>query len=429
MRKRNDVVVVGIFAGAGGLDLGLKQAGFEVKVAIELDKTACETYKLNNPETTVWCADIADVRGSHIKKVVGEKKIILAGGPPCQSWSDFQNEIKDSRKGLEDQRGQLIYQYLRIAHELKDQLEAVVFENVAYMVGEKHLNSFNQFRTKLNQVTGLKLQYQVLNAIDYGTAQLRERVIMLGVRGQDTPFQHLEPLDGPRTLREALRNVPESDYFHFKREHRPVMEKIKEGQCWNALDPQEAFAAMGYKYKGVCNSCRNQFQGKNKCPKCGSTNIRNGFGITSYFRRLSWSKPSFTICTVSTTKEHGMLAHPTEQRGLSIRECARIQGFPDDFQFKGKIWEQQRAIGNAVPVPMGKAIGLALQKMIPVTNSTIETTMSNQVLNLIRRNPKVNQLTTLEKDFLSSAIAKEKRGEIFPERYNIYLNEIHKRIS
>lgn len=434
--NNEEFVVVGLFAGAGGLDTGLTQSGLPVVLAIDIDPVACETYKANHPNTIVWNRDVATITGEEIRKVTGNKRIIVAGGSPCQSWSEFKVEIKGSKTGTEDDRGKLIYQYLRIVEELNP--EIILFENVPYMVSDKHLPEFEKFRNQLQTQTGLSLEYQILNAIDYGQAQLRERVIMIGTKENIVnPFRFLKPIKGPRTLQEALVDCPPSEYFHFRKTDSEIMKKIGEGRCWNALPPCEAYAAMGKDYRGVCLQCGHNFVGMNRCPKCGSTDFKNGRGITSYLRRLSFNKPSFTICAVPTNKTHGMLAHPTEHRCLSIRESARLQGFPDDYVFKGNIYEQQRLIGNAVTCGKGKAIGLAIIEALKQAtfnnrqekSSTSLTGNQTKWIEVIVTHPLRFSLSELEKDFVRIAYKRYNAKQPFPARYDVYLQEIVSKLT
>jgi DNA (cytosine-5)-methyltransferase 1 len=434
--NNHEFVVVGLFAGAGGLDTGLMQAGLPVALAIDIDPVACETYRANHPHTVVWNRDICTVTGEEIRTITGNKRIIVAGGSPCQSWSEFKLEIKGSKTGVEDERGRLIYEYLRIVEEL--QPDVIVFENVPFMVSEQHLPEFQKFRQKLQERTGLILEYKILNALDFGQAQLRERVIMIGTKPNiPNPFQFLKPINGPKTLREALANCPPSEYFHFKKTDAEIMKKIGEGQCWNVLQPHEAYAAMGKDYRGICLDCGHSFIGTNRCPKCQSTNFKNGKGVTSYYRRLSFDKPAYTICAVPTNKAHGMLAHPTEQRCLSIRECARLQGFPDDYVFKGNIFEQQRQIGNAVAVGKARAIGLAIIEALKHAkfNSSEEqpapvlTAKQTKWLQVIITHPNRHLLSELEKDFIRIAYQRYKAKQAFPPKYDVYLQEIVSKLT
>ncbi|KQN96806.1 DNA cytosine methyltransferase [Paenibacillus sp. Leaf72] len=426
-----EVVVVDLFAGAGGLGEGLKQAGLHIALAIEIDERAAETYRANHPETTVWCTDIKLITGKMIRDQIGHSvKIILAGGSPCQSWSTFKTET-GGKQGLEDSRGKLIYEYLRVVRELKP--EIIVFENVSYMVGAKHLPAFNTFKKLLHEQTGLKLEHKVLNALDYGVAQNRERVIMIGRQDwQPNPFSFLEPISGPKTLREQLKGIEPSAYAAFDAQDGIIMNKIAPGKCWNVLDIDTAMFALSKDYRGTCNNCRKEYkpQYDNVCPNCGVRDFRNTLGvITSYYRRLSWDKPSPTICTVLTTKKHGTLTHPEETRGLSIRECARIQGFPDDYVFIGDMKDQYRQIGNAVPVSLGRAIGYCLIKTLSKSGSENEGVDWLQWIAKFKKHRNRKALTTLERDLLNSLFSYLKSNRPIPHKYEIYITETWRRIS
>lgn len=424
--KSDKYAVVEIFSGAGGLGHGFTQAGWSVDIAIDFDPIACETYKLNHPTTKVWCMDIADVTGKRIRAEVGDREIILIGGPSCQSWSEMQEDIPGSRKGLDDPRGQMIYQYLRIAKELQPVI--TVFENVSNMVKDKHVQEFNRFKDRLYDATGLNLEHRILNAFDYGVAQLRERVILIGTKsGITNPFQFLKPIEGPKSLRAQLRDCPSSEYAQFDQKAAEIMKKIPAGKCWNVLPPAEAIQALGKDYRAICNVCNTPFKPHetlNTCPKCKGIDYRNGFGVTSYWRRLAWNKPSYTICTVLPTKAHGTLAHPEENRGLSVRECARIQGFPDSYTFCGTMKDAYRQIGNAVPVTLGQAIGLAVKSSLANKRSNVA-----EWIGKLQVHPKKQILTSLERDFLNSVYVKWRNQESIPEKYMTYLEDTYSRLD
>ncbi|WP_374724217.1 DNA cytosine methyltransferase [Calidifontibacillus erzurumensis] len=420
------VAVVSLFSGAGGLDMGFIKEGFHIDVAIELDSIACETYRANHPNTTVINYDVTTLTGETIRELIQNKPIIILGGPPCQSWSIMKSE-KDGiggKRGFDDERGHMILEYVRLCQEL--QPFAIVFENVENLVTE-HESSFKQFRNLLEKSTGLALDYRVLNALDFGTGQSRKRCILVGVkRGIPNPFDFLQRINGPKTLQEALQNVPPSEFFRFKKEDAEVMEMIGEGQCWNVLPPQLAYQKMGKHYRGVCKKCKTKFQGRNSCPKCGSKDIANQKGVlTSYYRRLSWNKYAPTICTVRTTKAWGTLAHPTEQRGLSIREAARLQSFPDEYLFYGNIFEQIRQIGNAVPCNMGQAIAKALKQSFEKMNDAL----SKKILKKIINQPKYHKLLESEKNFVRGVIKKAKSNQGFSVEERKLLKEIYRKIE
>lgn len=417
--NKNNFAIVSLFAGAGGLDEGFKQSGWNIDLAIEIDSDACLTYKSNHQNTIVWNRDIKTVSGSEIKSIIGEKKIILLGGSPCQSFSIFQDELL-GKKGIKDERGQLIFEYLRLVEELNP--EIIVFENVKNLISDEHLPAFNLFLNRLRKSVGLIMHYRIMQAFEYGVAQIRERVIVIGTKSNLNPFDYIPKLSGPKTLKEALHNCPDSDFFHFKKEYKDVMKYIKEGQCWNVLPPNIAFKVMKKDYRGICLQCNFSFKGQITCPRCGSNHIRNGYGITSYLRRLSYNKPSPTICAVPSSKIHGLMAHPAENRALSIREAARIQSFPDGYKFFGDIFSQQRQIGNAVPPQMAKAIGIGINNILNISANSL--CKEKETIRWILNHQHANQLSELEKDLVRTTIKKIRSGNKLPNKYYLYLKEI-----
>lgn len=423
MNKLNNYVVIDLFSGAGGLGTGLHQAGFQVALAIDNDQVACETYKLNHPKTTVWCKDIRQVTGDHIREIIGDKKIILAGGSPCQDFSMFQEEY-GGKTGIHTDRGKLIFEYLRIAKEL--QPDYIIYENVSYLV-KKHKQGFNSFLTQLKEATGLHFEWKVLNALNFGVAQRRERLILLGSRTNETPFVYLQEVKGPKTLREAFVDVPPSPYATFSPQQLQIMKQIGEGEYWKVLPTHVAMKALGKDYRAICIPCGTAYkpQWQPRCPKCGSNQFKNGYGVTSYFRRLAWDKPSYTVCSVLPTKSHGTLAHPAEDRGLTVRECARLQGFADDYTFLGTLADQYRQIGNSVPVTLAKAIGEAIRHSISRNIDYMG------YLEALKKHPNKDKLTLLERDFLNNLYLtlKQRREREIPERWSLYLKETLQRIS
>lgn len=433
--NHKEFAVVSIFSGAGGLDQGLVEAGFPIDLAIEWEQVACDTYQVNHPNSVVWFRDIRTVTGEEIRKVVGNRKIILAGGSPCQSFSDFQNERVGSKKGLEDERGQLVFDYVRLVKEL--QPVCVVFENVENLVTQ-HIDSFNLFREHLLKISGLNVSYKVLNSLDFGVAQQRKRVFLVGVRkGLEDPLAKLKPIKGPKTLREALVNVPESEFATFDPKSEQIMKMIPEGKCWNALPTHMAMKALGKDYRAVCRSCNTTFkpQYQPNCPKCGSSDFKNGYGVTSYFRRLAWDKPSPTLCAVGVVKPHGAMGHPDFNRGLSIAESKRVMGFPDHYVLKGTLAQQYRQLGNAVTPGVARAIGFAIMEVLQNNNRFtqenrgIVNTGVKECLDKLIQHPLRAWLTSLEKDFLSSLYKRVMNGEPISDKHVMYLKETYMKLE
>ncbi len=351
---------ISLFSGAMGLDLGIEKAGFEIDVCVEMDKWAAETIRLNT-QIPVINEDINKVPTNEILETAGLKKEdvdLVVGGPPCQAFSTAGRQ-----RGLADFRGNVIIQYLRVVHDIRPRY--FILENVRGLLSAK-LNvvpeeyeaeygfvknikgSVIHFLTHEFKKLGYSISYALLNAANYGVPEKRERVIMIGHLGHRVPIPsptHSENASfGTQkwvTLREAIGDLEKRDDMHFiplRPKSVEYMKMLHEGQNWRDLPPELAEKAMGKAYK------------------------LSG-GKTGFLRRLSFNEPSPTLVT-SPTMPATLLCHPTELRPLSIEEYARIQQFPDNWQFKGRIETVYKQIGNAVPVGLGYAAGHQIMRDI-----------------------------------------------------------------
>jgi DNA (cytosine-5)-methyltransferase 1 len=373
---RKPVEIWSFFTGAAGLDLGLEKAGLSPTLAVEIDKDCCATLRRNRPELDVWEADIGEL---DVNKMIDRRKpagevFLMAGGPPCQSFSSG-----GKRSALSDPRGNLIYTYLRLVEQVRPKY--FILENVAQLVtaairhrpiSERpgkvwNLSSFHKSRTQgdhsvpameadelsgsaIRQIffdmkdLGYALNFAVLDSADFGAAQHRYRFIMFGAR-EGGPIALPAITHGPhspsgrpwRTLRHAIFDLRENPGDHS--EYTPDMAKyfslIQPGANWRSLpEPmqREALGAAAYAAGG---------------------------GKTGFFRRLSWDAPSPTI-TGRSNRKASAICHPDVVRPLSVHESARVQGFPDDWWFSGSMSSQYMQIGNAVPIHLGTAVGMAL---------------------------------------------------------------------
>lgn len=313
------ITAVELFAGAGGLALGFAEAGVDYKLLVESDKTCCKTLRKNRPDWTVVCDDIRDVDFSPYNHKID----LVTGGFPCQAFS-----YAGKRLGFEDTRGTLFYEFARCIRETEPLM--FVAENV------KGLISHDGGRT-LKVILGVfeELDYNVetklLNAAYYGVGQKRERLIIVGIRkGIDIPFSFPAPDSRMTTLREALQTCPASPGIQYSERKKRVLSLVPPGGCWIDLPEEIAKEYMGKSYY--------------------SQGGRRGIA-----RRLSWDEPSLTL-TCSPSQKQTERCHPDETRPLTVREYARIQSFPDFWEFEGSISTQYRQIGNAVPVEMARRI-------------------------------------------------------------------------
>lgn len=368
--------VISLFSGAMGLDLGLEQVGLETTLAVEVDPFCCATIRKNRPAIDVWQTDIQQIGAEAIRARLRHPKeiFLLVGGPPCQSFCPG-----GKRAALSDPRGNLIYTYLKIVQEIRPQF--FVLENVANLVTAalrhrpiaqrpgKHWNlsvydrkngdhasdspplepdelSGSAIRQIIADVRGLGYQISlaIVDAADYGTAQHRLRFLMFGALDGPAP-KIISPTHGAnnpdtepfQTLRDAIYDLKDSPGSHS--EYTPEVARyfamIPPGGNWRHLPKDLQSKALG------------------------AASFEAGGGKTGFFRRLSWNCPSPTI-TGRANRKGSALCHPDAIRPLSVRECARLQGFPDDWIFVGAMNRQYMQVGNAVPVQLGAVIGRTL---------------------------------------------------------------------
>jgi DNA (cytosine-5)-methyltransferase 1 len=317
--------VVELFAGAGGLALGLENAGLNSAILVEIDKNAVATLKANRPKWDVRSDDIANV------DFTGVEADVVTGGFPCQAFS-----YAGKRLGFEDTRGTLFFEYARAVRTIKPKV--IVAENVRGL--ERH-DSGRTLQTMLAILDdlGYRVEYRILRAQYLDVAQKRERLVIFGVRkdlGHEIAFPREQ--NYVVSLREALKDVPPSGGQRYTPQKLEVMKMIPQGGYWRDLP-----LPLQKKYMGA--------------------SFHLGGGKTGMARRLSWDEPSLTL-TCNPAQKQTERCHPSETRPLAVREYARIQSFPDEWQFTGSVAAQYKQIGNAVPVNLGYHIGRCIISML-----------------------------------------------------------------
>lgn len=325
-----------LFAGAGGLALGLEQAGFEHIGLVEFDKSAAETLTHNRPNWNVLCEDVEIVAARDLEKEFGVKKgelDLLSGGAPCQSFS-----YAGKRLGLDDVRGTMFYHYATFLHKLQPKI--FLFENVRGLLTHDKGRTYETIRNIFND-EGYTIVYQVLNAWDYGVPQKRERLITIGIRNDlvdKCEFKFPEKHDYKPLLKdiELEHNPTECSKYSVSKEK--IFALVPPGGYWRDIDPDIA--------KDYMKTCWYM-----------------GGGRTGILRRLSLDEPSLTVLTTPQMKQTDR-CHPIEVRPFSVRENARIQTFPDYWEFQGTIGAKYRQVGNAVPCNLAKEIGLECVKTL-----------------------------------------------------------------
>jgi len=311
-----------LFAGAGGLALGVEKAGFNTLGLIEFDKDAADTLKKNRPNWNVINDDIANISCLDLKKYFSIKKgelDLLSGGAPCQAFS-----YAGKRLGLEDARGTLFYHYALFLEKLQPKM--FLFENVRGLLTHDHGKTYS---TMLDIFTraGYTIDKQVLNAWNYGVPQKRERLITIGIRNDlvgKTEYRFPKAHSYKPVLRDVLLDCPDGPGVPYGEKKRKIFELVPAGGYWRDIDPAIA--------KEYMKSCWDMEGGR-----------------TGILRRMSMDEPSLTVLT-SPSQKQTERCHPLEARPFTVRENARCQTFPDDWEFCGNVSAQYKQVGNAVPV-------------------------------------------------------------------------------
>ena len=334
--KIRKFTTIELFAGAGGLALGIENAGFDTLGLIEFDKDASDTLKENRPNWNVINDDIANISCLDLQEYFGLKKgelDLLSGGAPCQSFS-----YAGKRLGLEDARGTLFYHYAKFLEQLQPKM--FLFENVRGLLTHDKGRTYKTI-TDIFESTGYTIQKKVLNAWDYGVAQKRERLITIGIRNDlvdKTHFDFPEPHDYKPVLRDILLDCPKSEGTPYSEYKRKIFELVPPGGYWRDIPEDIA--------KEYMKSCWYMEGGR-----------------TGILRRLSLDEPSLAVLTSPSQKQTDR-CHPLEARPFTIRENARCQSFPDDWKFCGSVGSQYKQVGNAVPVYLAYEIALKIRQSL-----------------------------------------------------------------
>jgi DNA (cytosine-5)-methyltransferase 1 len=325
-----------LFAGAGGLAVGLEQAGVKCLALNEIDHWAAETLRKNRPD---WNVIEDDVKNVSFKKYKGQVDIVT-GGFPCQAFSYAGKKL-----GFKDARGTLFYEFARVVKETMPPI--CVGENVRGLLNHDGGRTIEGMISVLNEIGYNVLPPRLIKAIFYKVPQKRERVLIVGIRKDINHelFDFPKPYKKIYNLKDALKkgelyntDVPGSEGQQYPKSKKEVMDLIPEGGYWRDLPTEIQRSYMG-----------------------GSFYL--GGGKTGMARRLSWDEPSLTL-TCSPAQKQTERCHPDETRPFTVREYARIQTFPDDWQFAGSISQQYKQIGNAVPVNMAKEIGYSIIRFL-----------------------------------------------------------------
>lgn len=341
------IKAVDIFSGAGGMSLGAIDAGIRVELAVEADKHAVETYAHNHPGINVFADDIKKI-GKKDLKISGDKTILF-GGPPCQGFSTSNQKTRNK----ENKANWLFLEFVRIAKLWKP--DWFIFENVSGLV-ETGKGFFLNKAMEHFEKAGFHCVHWVLNSVDFGVPQKRKRLFIVGSRHGIIPEKPLPSTKKIITVQEAISDLPNLkngaalNWMPYKTKSMTEYAKIMRNEATKSsnhlITKNSQLVLERYKHipqGGNWENIPSELMGNYKdCSRCH----------TGIYHRLHASEPSVVLGNY----RKNMLIHPTQNRGLSVREAARLQSFPDWYEFKGSIGFQQQQVGNAVPPLLAVAV-------------------------------------------------------------------------
>lgn len=335
VKPDHQYTVIELFAGAGGLAIGLEQVGIKCVALNEIDKAACQTLRKNRPHWNVLEGDIKSFNFGEYKDNVD----IVTGGFPCQAFSYAGKKL-----GLSDARGTLFYEFARVVKEVNPLI--CIGENVRGLLSHDNGKTLQGMISILDEIGYNVVPVQVLKAINYKVPQKRERLILVGVRKDiDVEYEYPKPYKKVYNLSDALKkgelfdcDVPKSEGSKYPKHKRDVL----------ALVPQKGY------WRDLPLDIQKEFMGKS---------FYLGGGKTGIARRIGWDEPCLTL-TCSPAQKQTERCHPEETRPFTVREYARIQTFPDNWKFEGSVSQQYKQIGNAVPVNLGREVGYSIVRFL-----------------------------------------------------------------
>lgn len=345
------MIGIDLFCGAGGMSIGAEKAGVNVLIAVESDPFAAQTFSSNHPNVQLILDDISKVKHLNIKK--RNEPLVVFGGPPCQGFSTSNQRTRT----ISNPNNWLFKEFIRHVRQLSP--EFVVIENVRGLAETENGDFLEMI---CNQVAdlGYSVSYKILNAVDFGVPQKRARLFIIASKESLPDFP--EPLEiPPVSVWDAIGDLPELENgaarsnmkyrSPAKTQYAKKMREKKKASQNNIVSKNAPFVIDRYKHipqggnwANIPDSLMSNYKDQTRCH-------------TGIYRRLVASEPSVVIGNY----RKNMLVHPTQDRGLSVREAARIQSFPDSFVFSGSIGFQQQQVGNAVPPLLAEAV---FQKLV-----------------------------------------------------------------
>lgn len=353
--ENSDLKVAGFFVGCGGLDLGFEQAGFDVKIANDQWEPAAKTYKKNFENTEFLEEDIREIGEKEIDEALSNQELakedidVVIGGPPCQGFSRLNNENIELDEIEKDDRNTLFQEFLRMVDIIEPDM--VLMENVRDLINRKTSDGeyIKDLIVEEFNKHGYKCKYQVLEAQNYGVPQKRKRIFFMGTN-KKVPLKFPEKthnesnwVGSSKALEDMSDDLPNMNYPNTQDKTLKKIKHVPPGGYYDDLPDR----LKTKKYKCDCED-------KESCPHDKKIVKRYG----TYLRKLHPDEPSLTV-------SNNPFIHPTEDRYITPREKARLQTFPDEFEFIGTKTEVTQQLGNAVPVELARKLAIKIKDYFP----------------------------------------------------------------
>lgn len=340
---------IDLFCGAGGMSIGAEMSGLNVRYAVELNKYAAQTFSLNHQSTELINKDIREVTARHFKNLGKNEQKVIFGGPPCQGFSTSNQKNRD----MNNENNWLYQEYLRLVKEVRP--DWIIFENVKGLI-ETENGFFLDAVLKGFKQLGYTTSHFVLNSVDFGVPQKRNRLFIIGSLHGMAVSAPSATVKKHRTVKDAIHDLPElengdaPDLEKYISPSKTVYAKSMRGrlkECYNNIVTGNAphiverysYIPQGGNWENIPKGLMANYTDASRCH-------------TGIYRRLKEDEPSVVIGNF----RKNMLVHPWKHRGLSVREAARLQSIPDSFRFAGSIGFQQQQVGNLVPPLLAKAV-------------------------------------------------------------------------
>lgn len=368
---------IDLFCGAGGLSIGLKKSGFRVCLGVDIDEKALKTYKCNLKRTKVLKEDIKKVTGEKITELTGINRhgnFLLAGCPPCQGFSSL------GKRDASDEKNELVYEYVRIINELEPSF--ILMENVPGMSTGVGKEMFKKVVKELEE--NYHVEYDTLNAANFGVPQIRKRLVLHGIRN--------DVYDNLGLDKEKQKILPKPTHSKEKKKGYKkwvtVRKAISDLPILEAGDSYNDGIIKNHRARSLSETNIERLReirlhGGNRemiseelqleCHKGENVSYTDTYGI------IDPDKPAPTITSGCTIISKGRYCHPTQNRGLSIREAARLQSFDDKFEFQGNMGEMSLQIGNAVPPKLAQASGKVIINYMRLYEDYLEEWMKSVI--------------------------------------------------